>query len=126
MPTRSDSLHLMPINSLIGEGDQLDGEFFLNGSLRIDGSLKGRVRSKAKVIIGENARVYTSIYAKIIIVSGRVDGNLYAAESIHLLHTAKIYGDILSPNLVIQEGVFLQGRVKIIKADEVDFLDSFS
>ena len=102
-----------PINSIIGEGASFNGEFSLEGSLRIDGNFHGKISSEGKVVVGQNGQVETNIKARIIVISGKVTGNIHAKESVHLLSTAKIYGDIISPNLVMEEGVFLEGRVSI-------------
>ncbi len=113
MPIDQEQLLDIPINSLIGEGASFKGEFSLIGSLRIDGYFNGRIISQAKVIIGERAHVQMNIEAKIVIISGRVDGNIYATETIHLLKTAKVFGDIISPSLLMDEGVVFEGRAKI-------------
>ena len=110
---RKKNIFLSPINSLIGEGAKFTGEFSLSGSLRIDGEFQGKISSEGKVIVGEQGHVQTNIQAKVVIVSGRVNGNIYATETVHLLKTARIYGDIISPNLLVHEGVIFEGRAKI-------------
>ena len=109
-----EGIFLSPINSLVGEGAKFNGEFLLSGSLRIDGEFQGKISSKAKVVVGESGHVQTNIQAKVVIVSGRVDGNIYATETVHLLKNAKIYGDIISPNLLMHEGVIFKGRAQIV------------
>ena len=108
-----NSVYLSPISSIIGEGDSFNGEFSIKGSIRIDGIFRGSLHSEAKIIVGESGHVYTSIHAKIVIVSGKVDGNIYATESVHLLSNAQIKGDIYSPKLIMESDVILEGRVKV-------------
>ena len=110
-----EQLFQSPINSLIGEGANFRGEFSLSGSLRIDGTFDGKILSDAKVVVGEKGHVKTNIEATIVIISGRVDGNIYAQETVHLLSKARVYGDIISPNLMVDEGVTFEGRAKIVK-----------
>ena len=106
-------IHLTPISSIIGEGDSFNGEFSIKGSIRIDGIFRGTLHSEAKIIVGEAGHVYTSIYAKIVIISGKVEGSIYATESVHLLSNAQVKGDIFSPKLIMESNVILEGRVKV-------------
>ena len=115
MPIDREQLFQAPINSLIGEGASFKGEFSLMGSLRVDGYFNGKIVSQAKVIIGEKGHVQMNVEAKVVIVSGRVDGNIHATETVHLLKTAKVYGEIISANLFMDEGVIFEGRAKIKK-----------
>lgn len=108
---------LEPIDSIIGEKAQFNGEFVLQGSLRIDGVFSGKIISEGKVIVGPGGHVKTNIVARTVIVGGRVDGNIYALESVHLLEDARIYGDVISSNMIMQDGVIFEGRAKINKID---------
>ena len=108
-----ERLFQTPINSLIGEGANFKGEFSLNGSLRVDGHFNGKILSEGKVIVGDRGHVRTNIEARVVIVSGYVEGNIYARETVHLLKRAKVYGDIISPNLFVDEGVIFEGRATI-------------
>ncbi len=101
------------INTIIGEGAQFNGEFILPGSLRIDGTFSGKILSENKVIVGPTGHVKTNIQARQVIVAGQVDGNIYAVDGVHLLSTARVYGDIVSANLVVDEGVVFEGRARI-------------
>ncbi len=109
----ASSHELEPINTIIGEGAKFNGEFILEGSLRIDGVFSGKILSEGKVIVGQSGHVKTNIEARVVIVAGRVDGNIYSLEMVHLLDTAEVTGDIISPNLIVDEGVVFEGRAKI-------------
>ena len=104
-----------PINTIIGEGTKFNGEFELQGSMRIDGIFSGKILSEGKVIVGPLGHVKTNIQANKVIVAGKVDGNIYALESVHLLNTASVYGDIVCPNLIVDSGVIFEGRARVSK-----------
>ncbi|MDH5717757.1 MAG: polymer-forming cytoskeletal protein [Spirochaetia bacterium] len=114
MKDSQESLH-EPISSFIGEKASFTGEFVLEGSIRIDGVFSGKILSESKVIVGKTGHVKTNIQAKIVVVAGKVDGNIYALESVHLLESAKVYGDIISANLTMDDGVVFEGRARINK-----------
>ena len=48
-----------------------------------------------------------------MVVEGIVMGNITATARILLLPTARVLGDIKTPELIIQDGVVLQGRCTI-------------
>ncbi|MDH5720922.1 MAG: polymer-forming cytoskeletal protein [Spirochaetia bacterium] len=111
----SNEVTYEPIDTIIGEKAKFNGDFILEGSLRIDGTFSGKIMSHGKVIVGKTGHVQTNIQAKSVIVAGIVDGNIYALENVHLLESAKVHGDIISANLSIEEGVIFEGRAKINK-----------
>jgi cytoskeletal protein CcmA (bactofilin family) len=121
----NENYFLEPIDSIIGEKAQFNGDFVLQGSLRVDGVLSGKIISEGKVIVGPNGHVKTNIVARSVIVAGRVDGNIYALESVHLLEDARLYGDIISANMIMSERVIFEGRAKINKIEnEKEFFNN--
>jgi cytoskeletal protein CcmA (bactofilin family) len=49
------------------------------------------------------------------VVQGRVDGNLYGLERAELKKSATVVGDIYTPRIVIEDGAFLEGNVRVHK-----------
>ena len=63
--------------------------------------------------IGEKAKLKTNITASSVVVEGLVIGNITASRRILLLSTARVLGDLKTPELIIQDGVVLEGRCTI-------------
>ncbi|MEM7179405.1 MAG: polymer-forming cytoskeletal protein [Spirochaetota bacterium] len=101
------------VNSIIGEGAEFAGDFKLKGIIRIDGKFKGLLETDGKVLIGESGVVDTDIKAKVVVAGGQIRGNIIASERVNLLKTCKLYGDIVTPKLEMEEGVFFQGKCNI-------------
>ena len=104
------------VNSIIGEGTRFNGEFDLNGLLRIDGDFCGTVRTKGKVLVGKNGRAECVIYAGTVVIGGIARGNIFAIEKVVILSTGIVLGNISTPRLIVEEGVIFNGQCKIIKA----------
>lgn len=100
-------------NSTIGENSYFTGKFFINGSLKIDGKFEGKSLQAEQLYIGTTGKVKTNITASSVIVEGIVIGNIVARNRVMLLPTSKILGDIRTPELIIQNGVILEGRCTI-------------
>ena len=105
------------INSIIGIGSSIKGNFTVNGFVRVDGDIDGNLETDGKVIIGEHARLRGNINAKSITVGGIVLGNVTAKDSVKLLSTSAVVGDILCRKIQLAEGVIFQGHCISIKDD---------
>lgn len=97
-------------NSLIGEKSFFEGKFMVRGSLRIDGKFEGEALEVDQLFVGPTGRVKTNINSVNVVVEGLVIGNIRATTRVMLLPTARILGDISTPELIIQNGVILEGR----------------
>jgi cytoskeletal protein CcmA (bactofilin family) len=105
------------INSIIGEGTRFNGEFDLNGLLRIDGDFCGTVRTDGKVLVGKNGRAECTVYAGTVVVGGVLRGNIFAGEKVVVLSTGFVLGNIHSPRLIVEEGVIFNGTAKIVQTE---------
>jgi cytoskeletal protein CcmA (bactofilin family) len=99
--------------SAIGEQSVFEGRFAVRGSLRIDGCFEGRMLRVDQLQVGAKGRVKTDIEASSVVVEGVVIGSIYASRRILLLSTARVLGDIKTPELIIQDGVVLEGKCTI-------------
>jgi len=99
--------------SVVGEGSFFEGSFAVKGNMRIDGRFEGRALSVDQLQIGPTGKVKTDIQATSVVIEGMVLGNICAARRILLLSTARVLGDIKTPELIIQDGVVLEGKCTI-------------
>lgn len=99
------------IMNVLHKGSTVDGKIKINGSIRLDGKLKGKVDATEAVIVGETGVVEGDIKAKEINVSGKSNGQLIAENRVLLHSTAEIDGDIKCKKLVVDEGVIIDGNI---------------
>jgi cytoskeletal protein CcmA (bactofilin family) len=95
--------------NLIGAGTSIEGEVKSNGDIRIDGTVKGSVTSKAKVVIGSTGLIEGDINCQNADISGAVKGKTNVTEMLFLKSSAKITGDIVSSKLVVESGATFTG-----------------
>ena len=101
------------INSIIGEGTRIKGEFDLNGLLRIDGDFTGVIRTKGKVLVGRNGRAECTLNAGTVVIGGVFRGDIVSAEKVIILSTGLVLGSITTPRLIIEEGVIFNGSCRV-------------
>ncbi len=98
------------IVSLLGEGAELNGEISFTNGLKVDGVVKGKVRSEAALVIGRPGRVEAEVNVKKISIEGEFHGVIRASERVEINKDGKVYGDIFSPCLIIEAGAIFEGR----------------
>ncbi len=97
----------------IGEQSVFEGRFAIRGSLRVDGTFEGQALVVDQLGIGPKGRVRAAITATSVVVEGVIIGNINASRRILLLATARVLGDLKTPELIIQDGVVLEGKCTI-------------
>lgn len=100
-------------NNLIGEQSYFEGKFLINGTIQINGKFEGSVLKVDQIFVGSTGRVKANLEASSIVIEGVVIGNIKATTRIMLLPTARVLGDLKTPELIIQNGVILEGRCLI-------------
>ncbi len=115
--TKSMAVEDTIVNSIIGEGSEFKGEFRINGLLRIDGHFQGTIETNGKVLIGQSGEAVTDIRARLVVIGGRVRGNIYATERVIFLTSGTIKGNIITPSLIMEEGVTFEGNCIINRKD---------
>ncbi len=108
-PARREGI-VSEISTLLGRGTTFEGKLTFEGTVRIDGKLKGTVFSDDVLIIGEGATVEADIDIGEIIIQGTLVGNVHAKRGIEVLAPGRVKGDLHTPSLQIEKGVIFEGR----------------
>ena len=101
------------INTIIGPNTSLSGDIDSDGFTRIDGSIRGNVNAKGRVVIGERARMKSNVSGTAITIGGVVYGNVIASESLVILSTALVVGNIITRRIQADEGCIIHGKVSV-------------
>lgn len=101
------------IMNVFHKGSTIDGKIRINGSIRIDGKLKGQVDATEAVIVGETGVIEGDIKAKETNISGKCTGQITAENTVLLHASAVINGDVKCKKLVVDEGVIIDGNISM-------------
>jgi len=107
------------ISTIIAKGTKITGNIDMQGSLRIDGYLKGQVSSSETLTVGGSGVVEGEVRVKEAVVGGKVMGNLVATQKVELESNASILGDVKTRVFVIKEGGIFHGNCSM-KAESED------
>lgn len=95
--------------TFLGKGVDFKGKAKFDGSVRIDGHFDGQIISQDTLVIGEHGVIKGEITCENLICSGKIEGNIVAAQKIQLLKPAVLIGGIRTPSFSVEEGVLFQG-----------------
>ena len=96
----------------IGQSVVITGEITGSEDLTIEGRVDGTIESRQHtVVIGQQATVKAQIFAKEVVVVGKVIGNITASAKIEIRENGAVEGDLASPTVAIAEGSTFRGSI---------------
>ena len=96
----------------IGKLVCIKGELTGSEDMTVEGQFEGRIDLNDQVLtIGPHARVEAEVYAKVVIVLGKVLGNIKAADLVAIRAAGWVEGDIVAPRFAMTEGAHFNGRI---------------
>lgn len=112
---KSDGGKQSDLNGFLDNGSHLEGELSFETSFRVDGRFTGQVTSMGDLIVGEGGEVEGDLRVGQIFISGTVRGNIRAAKKIQISPRGKVFADIDTPALVIEDGAFFEGSCSMAR-----------
>lgn len=99
--------------NVISVGTMIMGDVICSGDLRIDGNIKGNVKSKAKIIVGQSGVIDGDISCRAIEIEGNVKANISVNDLLSMKSTANLVGNICVGKLSIEPGANFAGNCKM-------------
>ena len=99
--------------TLISEGTTLNGDVISQTDLRIDGTIKGNVKSSAKIIVGPSGFVDGNIEGNQADITGKVQGNITVKELLQLRGECNVTGNITAAKLQIEPTAVFNGQCQM-------------
>lgn len=91
------------INTL-GAGTIIEGTVTADGDIRIDGTLKGTINCKGKIIVGPQGLIDGTMQCKNSVVEGVIKGIIKVDGELNVRETAKVNGEVNTGQLMVQPG----------------------
>ncbi len=113
MGNKADNYVASKVNSVIGKGTEFEGTIRTKETFRVEGFVKGNIISEGTLIIGNGGKVDGKIEANNILVGGEVYGELYASNKIEANASGRIYGNIHTKSLIVDENAIFQGTCEM-------------
>lgn len=94
----------------LDKGSKISGKLFFEGPVRIDGQVDGEISANDSVAIGESAIVTAQLKAASVVIAGKISGDIIASKRIEIRPTAKVFGNLTTPVLVVHDGALFEGH----------------
>lgn len=105
-------------STIIGKGSLFEGNVETAGNLRVEGKLKGTIKTKAKIALGESSLVDGDIIARNAEIEGEVKGKVRVSEVLILGPRSVVHGDIITDKLIVKDGATFNGGCTMGKASK--------
>jgi len=109
---------------LIGKGVEINGDINFEGTLRIEGKVKGSIKGNTGTVsIGEGGLVEADVTTNACVVEGLLTGDLTATARVEITRKGRIQGKVITRELVIAEGAIFEGNLEMTK-DKITHTES--
>lgn len=96
--------------SIIGPGVEINGIINSQGSIRVDGFIKGDIIADGDVVIGDTGEILGTVKGKNITMGGKITGAVTSEDKLVLESSAVLSGDLVAKSLTIESGAKFDGK----------------
>lgn len=118
MGKRTDDYVANRVNSVIGKGTEFEGTIRTKETFRVEGFVKGNIVSEGTLIIGNGGKVDGKIEAVNVMIGGEAYGDIYASNRVEANASGRIYGNIHTKSLIVDENAIFQGTCEMTGREE--------
>ena len=106
--------------AMIGPSIALKGELSGEEDLFIQGRVEGKIDlPRHSITVGKSGLIKADVYAKVIIVEGEVEGNLFGEEQLVMRQSSTMRGNITAPRVSLEDGANFKGSIDMSSKEKV-------
>lgn len=119
-PLSGSRQSLLPSTAFrVGEKLSIKGEIAGEGDLELAGRFEGVVNVQGTVLVGDRAEVDADITATMIVVGGKVRGNLSASGRVEILPHGVLTGNLKTGSFTAADGASVRGEILVERPGRV-------
>ena len=97
----------------LGPDAEVTGKLSFETATRIEGKLNGEIHASDLLVVGAAAIVHATVQAVKLVVLGEVRGQVQGATRVEICSGGRVFGDVETKSLVVQEGATFEGRSRM-------------
>jgi cytoskeletal protein CcmA (bactofilin family) len=105
------------VTTIIGPEARVEGTLAAKCSIRVDGSVQGKIITPGEVIIGEGGKVEADVDAGNLVIAGSLTGNVEVKSRLELKQGGTLRGDLRADKVIMEEGAFYEGRCSMSRQE---------
>ena len=96
-------------HNVLAYGTKIKGEITAESDFRIDGTVDGNLDCKGKVVIGPQGVLKGHLVCQNAEIMGHIEGTVVVGELLSLKETARVFGEIKTKTLMIEQNAIFTG-----------------
>lgn len=101
--------------TIIGPSVKVEGNFKGDGNVTVEGIVQGSLKTNHTLKIGPTAKIKAEVEAANLLLSGEIRGNVKIKDKAQLTKSAKIFGNLETKILSVEEGAIINGKCTMIQ-----------
>lgn len=102
-------------HTLISRATRVVGDLYFTGELQLEGKVTGNIVAEnekdAKVVVADTGVLEGEIRAPVVIVNGRVQGNIYSTKHLELAAKGNVVGTVYYHSIEMVKGAQVNGSM---------------
>tara|TARA_B100000686_G_scaffold257242_1_gene269260 strand:- start:83 stop:460 length:378 start_codon:yes stop_codon:yes gene_type:complete len=96
----------------LGEDLLIQGTVHTEKKIVVSCTVEGSLHSDQEIIVSETGNVNGKIEGNVVVVAGKINGDMLVHERLEVNSTANLHGEVHVPSgqLLIQEGAYMEGQ----------------
>lgn len=99
--------------TVIGGDTVIKGEMTFKSNVKVVGTFEGTITGDGELQVSENALCKANVESSVVVVDGKVEGNLLARDKVQLNAKGVVKGDIVAGKMVMTEGASFFGKCAV-------------
>lgn len=112
---KGNSMAFSNNHTLISRGTKVVGDLHFTGDLQIEGTVEGNIiadsGNDAKLVVAEKGSVEGEIRVPMVIINGRVNGNVFSTKHVELAAKAVVQGNVHYQLIEMIKGAQVNGSL---------------
>ena len=101
------------VETVVGPSVNVEGDFASEGNIIVKGTVSGSVYTSKHLSVEPGAKIVANVRAGSAAIAGEVKGNMKIKESLDLMATSKVVGDIEVKSLSVEAGAIIYGKISM-------------
>ena len=119
MFNREDPSSMKEVETIIGSSVKVEGNFVGSGDVIVEGTVSGLLKTAKNLKVGEQAKIKADVEAENVFTSGEIRGNVKIKGKLEMKSSAKIFGNVETGVLSVEEGAILNGKCVMGQKTEI-------
>lgn len=101
------------VETVVGPSVNVEGDFASEGNIVVKGTVSGSVFTSKHLTVEMGAKIIANVRAGSATIAGEVKGNMKIKETLELISTSRVVGDIDVKILKVESGALVFGKISM-------------